>query len=143
MHRNLLGLIVLIISTSAIYAQEVNSKRGIALEGYDPVSYFKDGPKKGDKATAYTYKEVTYYFSTADNLEVFKTDPEAYLPQYGGFCAYAVAKSGDKVGVNPKTFEIRDNKLYLFYNSWGNNTLKKWLKDPENLQKQADANWNN
>ena len=63
------------------------------------------------------------------------------MPQYGGYCAYAIAKDGKKVGVNPKTFEIRDGKLYLFYNSWGVNTLKKWQEDAIEFQKKADKNW--
>lgn len=49
-----------------------------------------------------------------------------------------------KVNIDPKTFEIRNKKLYLFYNSWGSNTLTKWLnQNPEKLQKQADKNWTN
>ena len=67
---------------------------------------------------------------------------EAYIPQYGGYCAYAVAESSKKVNIDPETFEIRDGKLYLFYNSWGNNTLKKWnKKNVKGLQKKADLNW--
>jgi len=65
-----------------------------------------------------------------------------YVPQYGGYCAYAIAKNGKKVSINPKTFEIRDDKLYLFYNSWGTNTLDMWVKQgPEALQKKADSTW--
>lgn len=143
MRNKVIGLMVFVLSITTSPAQTVNTKKGVAIEGYDLVSYFEGSAVKGSKSHAHTYNEVTYHFSNAANLEAFKADPEAYLPQYGGYCAYAIAKSGDKVGVNPKTFEIRDNKLYLFYNSWGNNTLKKWLKDPENLRKQADANWNN
>jgi len=65
-----------------------------------------------------------------------------YMPQYGGYCAYAIAKKGEKVSINPKTFEIRDNKLYLFYDMFFTNTLDMWLENnPEQLKKQADDNW--
>ena len=91
-----------------------------------------------------TYKGVKYKFSTRENLSTFTQDPELYVPQYGGFCAYAVAEKGEKVGVNPKTFQIIDNKLYLFYNSWGVNTMDKWNEQgAETLKEKADANWKN
>ena len=65
-----------------------------------------------------------------------------YVPQYGGYCAYAIADKGKKVSIDPETFEIRDGKLYLFYNAWGTNTLKMWLKeDVKGLQEKADKNW--
>ena len=64
------------------------------------------------------------------------------MPQYGGYCAYAVAIKGEKIGVNPKTFQIIDDKLYLFYNKWGVNTLENWNDEGvEKLQVQANENW--
>ena len=68
--------------------------------------------------------------------------PEAFVPQYGGFCAYAVATSGKKVGINPKSFQIKDGKLYLFYDSIFADTLEKWNEEgPTLLQTKADENW--
>lgn len=122
-------------------AQEVNTKRGVAVKGYDVVAYFDGQPQKGDKAFEFSHEGVTYRFTSAANAKRFKADPQAYLPQYGGYCAYAIALNGKKVDIDPQTFEIRDGKLYLFYNAWGNNTLKKWLEDPEGLKAQADENW--
>ena len=73
---------------------------------------------------------------------MFQKNPKKYIPQYGGYCAYAIGKSSEKVSINPKTFEIRNDKLYLFYNSWGTNTLKPWKQEtPEKLKNQADINW--
>lgn len=122
-------------------AQEVNSKRGVAVKGYDVVAYFDGQAQKGDKAHEFSYEGVTYRFASAANAKRFKANPEAYLPQYGGYCAYAIALNGEKVDIDPETFEIRDEKLYLFYNAWGNNTLKKWQEDPESLKARADQNW--
>jgi hypothetical protein len=49
---------------------------------------------------------------------------------------------GKKVRIDAETFEIRDGKLYLFYNSWGNNKLESWLKEnPTSLKKEAATNW--
>ncbi|WP_317166928.1 YHS domain-containing (seleno)protein [Winogradskyella schleiferi] len=65
-----------------------------------------------------------YTFISQENLNTFLAKLKAYMPQYGGYCAYTVAIDSKKVSIDPETFEIRDGKLYLFYNSWGNNTLK-------------------
>ncbi|WP_339751609.1 YHS domain-containing (seleno)protein [uncultured Winogradskyella sp.] len=97
---------------------------------------------EGSKTYSTTFDSVKYKFSSKKNLDIFLNNPEAYIPQYGGYCTYAVATNSKKVDIDPKTFEIRDGKLYLFYNSWGNNTLTKWLEENvKGLQKNADLNW--
>jgi hypothetical protein len=89
------------------------------------------------------YKNVHYKFSAEENLIEFIANPEKYIPEYGGYCAYAIATKGKKVSVNPKSFEIIDNKLYLFYNSWGIDTLEKWNNEhPNKLIAKANNNWN-
>lgn len=121
---------------------DYNTKKGFAVEGYDVVSYFDNEAKKGDKKYITEHDGVKYKFSSQENLDAFKNEPQKYLPQYGGYCAYAVAVKGKKVSINPETYEIRDGKLYLFYNSWGTNTLKSWLNEsPNNLLVKADDNW--
>ena len=115
---------------------------GVAILGYDVVAYFDNEAKKGKPKYSYTYKEVEYYFSSNKNCEKFKLHPNKYLPQYGGWCAYAMSKKGEKVEMDPKIFEIRDGKLYLFYKSFFNNTYKSWLtENPKVLKKQGDINW--
>ena len=117
-------------------------KNNVAVNGYDVVAYFDGTATKGDKNISVKYDGITYRFSSDKNLKKFNENPGRYMPEYGGYCAYAVAKTGEKVSVNPKTFEIRDGKLYLFYNSWGNNTLKSWVKEgPGELKIKADTNW--
>lgn len=134
-----------ILLLTIVEAQEnINLKNGYAAEGYDVVAYFNNEAIKGDKNISYTYKDVMYSFSSNENLETFKKNLEMYVPQYGGYCAYAIAVNNEKVSINPKTFQVLDNKLYLFYNSWGVNTLEKWMDEgPEKLLKQANSNWNN
>ncbi len=134
-----------ILLFTIVQAQEnINLKNGYAAEGYDVVAYFNNEAIKGDKNITYTYKNVMYSFSSNENLEAFKKNPEMYIPQYGGYCAYAIAVNNEKVSINPKSFQILDDKLYLFYDSWGVNTLEKWIDEgPEELLKQANSNWNN
>lgn len=133
------------ISFITIQAQEnLNLKNGIAAEGYDVVAYFKHQALKGDKKYTYKFDGAIYQFSSSKNLETFKKAPEIHTPQYGGYCAYAVAVKNEKVSINPKAFQILDDKLYLFYDSWGINTLDKWNEEgKKKLQNQADTNWKN
>ncbi|HVZ25902.1 MAG TPA: YHS domain-containing (seleno)protein [Sediminibacterium sp.] len=117
-------------------------KSGLAIGGYDPVAYFTENKAvKGNKDLAVFYEGALYYFSSQQNKEAFKANPAKYEPQYGGWCAYAMGATGEKVEVDPETFKIRNGKLYLFYHSWTNNTLNKWNKDEPNLLPKADANW--
>lgn len=125
-----------------VNAQEHNLDNGFIAEGYDVVAYFQGAAKKGNTAYVVNYKGVKYKFHTEENKATFEADPESYIPQYGGWCAYAMGKDGSKAGINPKRFEIRDGKLYLFYDAFFVNTLDKWLKeDPEKLKAQADKHW--
>jgi hypothetical protein len=80
-------------------------------------------------------------FSSARNYERFKASPEKYEPAYGGWCAYAMGETGEKVKVDPETFKILNGKLYLFYNFWGNNTLKDWNSNEQKLKETGDRNW--
>ena len=117
-------------------------KNGLAIDGYDPVAYFKSNKAiKGKKEFTASFQGVIYYFSTNDNKELFLKNPTVYEPQYGGWCAYAMGKEGDKVSVDPETFKIINGKLYLFYNRFFNNTLTSWNKDETNLKSNADTNW--
>lgn len=123
---------------------QYNLENKIAIQGYDPVAYFKQSKAiKGKKEIATTYLGVIYYFSSQSNKDAFMKNPASYEPQFGGWCAYALGSSGDKVEINPETFKISDGKLYLFYNAYFNNTLKSWNKDEVNLKKKAEANWKN
>jgi YHS domain-containing protein len=133
---------------SAQTATEIHKKQynlgdnGLALKGYDPIAYFTaNKAKKGDEAITLTTEGVTYNFATTHDRDLFKTNPEKYTPQYGGWCAYAMGATGEKVNVDPETFELLNGKLYLFYNQFFNNTKKTWDKDVKNLKPKADVNW--
>jgi YHS domain-containing protein len=148
MKKQILILLVAFISVGTFAQNEskrvthFNLENKIAIQGYDPVAYFTQKKAvKGKVTIAATYEGVTYNFSTQANKEIFIKNPSGYEPQFGGWCAYAMGSSGDKVEIDPETFKILDGKLYLFYNAYFNNTLKSWNKDEVNLKKKADANW--
>ena len=137
-------LIIFLVSISSTYAQQIdyNIKKGFVANGYDVVAYFNNEAIEGSKNFTVEFNGVKFKFFTQNNLDIFKISPHKYIPQYGGYCAYAIAEKGEKVSINPETFEIRDGKLYLFYNAWGTNTLKLWLKNNvKGLQEKGDKNW--
>ncbi|MET2984623.1 YHS domain-containing (seleno)protein [Aureibaculum conchae] len=140
--KNLLIVLFLSISATLFSQQEYNIKKGAVAQGYDVVAYFSNKAIKGNKKFATDYDGAKFMFSSDENLKLFLKNPKKHVPQYGGFCAYAIGKNGEKVSIDPKTFEIRDSKLYLFYNAWGTNTFKLWKDEgAEKLRKQADKNW--
>lgn len=117
-------------------------KNKLAVQGYDVLGYFNEGKAyKGKSDFQHTFNGVTYWFANAAHRDQFALHPDWYEPQYGGWCAYAMGATGEKVTIDPGTFKIQNGKLLLFYNAFLNNTLTTWNKDPQNLQNQADANW--
>ena len=142
---SLLILITVISSaqdSEAARMKHYNLSDNVALSGYDPVSYFANKPIEGDKNINHTYKGVTYYFLTEKSKTLFKANPEKYEPQYGGWCAYALAKKDpDLMEADPETYKITNGKLYVFYNSFGVNTKKKWTKNEPDMKLSADGNW--
>jgi YHS domain-containing protein len=129
-------------SSNALNIKHFNLNKKVALDGYDAVSYFAGSkPVKGKSSIQASSGGVVYYFTTAKNKELFLQSPDKYLPQYGGWCAYAMGENGEKVEVNPETFKIVNGKLYLFYNAFFNNTLTDWNKNEAGLKTKADKNW--
>ncbi|MFY8036043.1 MAG: YHS domain-containing (seleno)protein [Cyclobacteriaceae bacterium] len=147
MNTTLLSLSFLFLSiisfaqTDDARKKNFNIKKNVAIEGYDPVSYFDNKPAEGKSQFSFTHHGVTYWFSSQANLNKFKASPEKYEPAYGGWCAYAMGETGEKVKIDPETFKILDGKLYLFYNFWGTNTLKDWNKNEKPLKTKGDQNW--
>lgn len=127
---------------SAIRKKNFNTEKNIAISGYDPVSYFTEHKAvKGNESFALSYQGIIYHFSNEAHKDLFKKNPSIYEPQYGGWCAYAMGSTGEKVEIDPETFKIINGKLFLFYNKRLTNTLNSWNKDQDNLHKKADANW--
>ncbi len=110
-----------------------------AINGYDTVAYFTENkPVKGQDALVHEWKGAKWKFASQANLDLFKGNPDKYAPQYGGYCAYGVAKDA-LVKVEPEQFTIIDGKLYLNYDG---GVQKKWSEDRLGFIKAADAKFN-
>src|SRR3954470_18044762 len=108
-----LSFVVLLLAFASlpVNASSGNENRGkdrLALQGYDPVSYFgTPRPSKGSDQITAERDGVVYRFSSSDNRDRFLADPGKYLPQYGGWCATAMAQ-GKKVEVDPRNYRVTD-----------------------------------
>jgi YHS domain-containing protein len=132
----LAGFIAVLSLGSSTVAQTGDDR--LALKGYDPVAYFTDKrPMVGDSQYQHEWDGAIYRFASARHLELFKADPDRYLPQYNNWCAASVAK-GEKVRPNPENWLVVDGRLYLFGKSIGPGLMKA---DPAAMKREADKNW--
>ncbi len=141
----ILGLI-LVVSTS-VFAQDKMANNidnsNIALSGYSPVSYLDLGlAQRGNKAYKSEYKKIAYYFTSAEQKTTFDKNPEKYLPQYGGYCAFGTY-AGAKFRVDPTKFIVKDGKYYLYLNDTELDAKQLWLAEDNHskLKSVADKNW--
>ncbi len=135
-----LGLLLLVaLPTRALAIDPVfSSWRGLAIRGYDPVAYFSDGrPVEGSGEHSFEWKGATWRFASAENRKRFAADPEHYAPQYGGYCAYAVAH-GTTAATDPEAWRIVDDKLYL---NLDRDIQALWVEDISGFIRKADENW--
>lgn len=124
--------------TARAQQSEIFAPDGKAIKGYDVVAFFKEAkPVEGADSLAYRYKGSDWLFTSRGNLEAFKENPEKYVPQYGGYCAYGTSQ-GHKAPTETDTWTIVDDKLYFNYNMKVKNT---WSKKREELIEKADTQW--
>ena len=136
-HRFLTLLLAVVFATPA-FAGEYFEKDGVAIRGYDPIAYFNEmKPVKGLAEFHSEYQGSTFYFSTATNRDRFTMQPDKFAPQYGGYCAFGMAK-GYKAAVDPAAFTVVDDKLYLNYSE---TVRSKWTLDIPGYIRMAQANW--
>ena len=133
------AFIALVIMPLAIAGQpQTYANRNGAIRGYDPVAYFTIGePTEGDNKYTTRWQGAIYKFASAENLALFKSDPERYAPQYGGYCAYAVAK-GSTAQIDPEAWTIVNGKLYLNFSPA---IRKRWSQDIPGNIRAANNNW--
>ncbi|WP_062263970.1 YHS domain-containing (seleno)protein [Endozoicomonas arenosclerae] len=133
--------IALLFSNNAFAAKNIYTGwfSNKAVSGYDTVAYFTEGKAvKGNARFKYKYLEVEWYFSSEKNLEMFKKDPDKYRPQYGGYCAWAIAEKKQRAPGDPNYWKIVDKKLYLNYDA---DIQSRWIKDIPGFIKLGDKNW--
>jgi len=136
----LLSATAFVLSAGPTLAQQsvVFTKKGLAIGGYDPVAYFLEAkPVKGMAEFTSLHDGANFQFSSAANKALFDADPGSYAPQYGGYCAYAVA-NGYTAKTEPDAWSIHDGKLYLNYSK---GVRRTWKKDIPGYISKADTNW--
>jgi YHS domain-containing protein len=126
------------LCTAGAYAGEFFERNNVAIDGYDPVAYFIEmKPVKGSPEFHADYQDSTFQFASAAHRDAFTADPEKFAPQYGGYCAYGVAK-GYKASIDPAAFTVVGDKLYLNYSE---TVRSQWLTDIPGYIRKANANW--
>jgi YHS domain-containing protein len=116
----------------------VSGPDNVAIKGYDPVAYFLNSRAElGSKTFTYRWSGATWEFSSATHLAAFKANPDKYVPQYGGYSAYAVAENAP-AAADPRIWTVLDGKLYL---NTSEAVRKLWLAEIEGYIETADANW--
>ena len=110
----------------------------LALDGYDPVAYFKSGKAmKGSAEQAVTWNGATWNFASTENKAAFEASPQAYAPQFGGYCAWAVSQGYTAKG-DPNNWRIVGGRLYVNYNA---SVQRNWEKDIPGHIAKGDKNW--
>jgi YHS domain-containing protein len=136
----ILPFICLAVSASSALAEPKPNvdQNGIGLQGYDPVAFFTDGkPVLGNEKFHSSYHDVTYRFASAEHQAMFEKDSARYEPQFGGYCAYGVAKR-HLAPVKIDAFQIVNGRLLMQYDSGVKDTFNK---DQRGNLETADKNW--
>ena len=137
----LTGAAVSVALASSAFAAGVElnaSSTGLALQGYDPVAYFTEGEATpGDWRITAIHNDAIYRFSSEAHKAAFEADPEAFLPEYGGYCAFGAAM-GFKFDGDPEQWRIVDGELYLNISA---DIQERWLEDVPGFITQADEKW--
>ncbi|MBB94628.1 MAG: hypothetical protein CML68_08505 [Rhodobacteraceae bacterium] len=110
----------------------------LALHGADPVALSTlNAVAPGEATHTVVHDGVAYYFASEISAQTFQADPAAYMPRYGGFCAFAVAL-GKKLDGDPRYADIVDGKLYLFVNAA---VFAKYKENPAGTIAKAEETW--
>ena len=126
-------------TNSGLYKWNDHKRRSVVET--DVVAYFSleadDDAVAGKEEFSYPWEGFTWQFASQENLDQFKAAPEKYIPQFGGFCAYAVSK-GYTARIDPDAWTVHDGKLYVNYSKGVRTT---WLKDRDDRIVKGNKNW--
>ena len=125
---------------SPVNAVSQGDDKHLMLAGHDVVSYFtNDRHQMGSPEFKSVHEGVSFWFASAEHKTLFDAAPVKYIPQYGGYCAWAVSQ-GYTASTDPEAWKIVNDKLYLNYSK---SVQARWEQDiPGNIEK-GDANWPN
>ena len=134
----LLGAAVWATGEALRAARRKATLRNATLSGYDPVAYFtQNKPSEGTVEFSSNYKGKQYYFASAEHKQTFDRDPEQYIPQFNGYCAFGVAM-GQLFDVDPRTGQVIDGRLYVNLNR---KILADFNKNATGYIEEAERNW--
>ncbi len=135
----LIATVATVVRSASAAVDPINKNIfGTALKGYDAVAYFKESkPVKGKDQFRHEWMGAKWYFASAANRDDFAKNPEKYAPQFGGYCAWAVAHNYT-ASIDPEAWRIVDGKLYLNYSK---DVQKKWETNIPGFIKAGNENW--
>lgn len=117
---------------------EIFAEDGLALRGYDAVAYFTQArPVRGEARFEAEWGGARWRFADAAHRDAFRADPARYAPQYGGYCAWAVAQ-GYTAPADPLQWRVVEGRLYVNYDA---GVQRRWLRDMPGFIAAADRNW--
>ncbi len=138
MKQYILPVLLFITLQAKAQTSEIFAPDSIALRGYDVVAFYTEGRAiTGSDKFLYNWKNVKWLFASAEHLALFKANPAKYEPQYGGYCAYGLAR-GYKAPTMADTWYIQGNKLYFNYNQ---KVKTVWQKDQQRFIDSANRKW--
>lgn len=136
----LLSLILPLPVMSGVTSEMLVSDRhsGLALFGFDPVSYYVDkAALAGSSSHEVTFAGFTWRFRSEANRAAFIAQPGSYIPKFGGYDVLAVVR-GAPVAGHPAVFLVYRDDLYLFTNE---QNREEFLRRPEPLLQAARTAW--
>lgn len=145
--RRFFGAATILVLAGALLSQPAyaidrfaqSKKNGFAIKGYDSTAYATDGkPENGTSGHLVEWKGAKWRFASAEDAATFKANPDAYAPQFGGYCTRAMSKK-ITIAASPKIWRIYKGKLYMFFAPVG---LKKFNEGPDAMIVKAQAFWN-
>jgi hypothetical protein len=137
------GLALALCGAAALHAAAAtpivaDPHSGLAIYGFDPVSYFTEGqPAPGAAEFEYRLAGVSWRFRNAGNRAAFATNPEIYAPRFGGYDPLGVARGVATPG-HPQLWVRRDDRIYLFQKA---ETRAAFIADPGGAVAAAEARW--
>ena len=135
----ILGIASFSACTNSEGVKQINmTAENIAIKGFDAVAYFTaQNAVPGNSNYEFAWNGAKWRFSSAENMEKFKSNPENFAPQFGGYCSWAVSHGYTADG-DPNAWKVVDGKLYLNYNQ---KVKEMWEAEQQKFIEDGKKNW--